>query len=326
MTTQNFLPSNLISEFSKINFKHIEENCLEGLFDRYYPEMIPVQKKKQYHTLWISRWHKIKSFENELVQLQDEIKARNINIVLLKGMSFAHSLYPDLGSRYMSDIDLLVDEKSLHDLENILIGYGYHRVADSKWQANNFKRTFEKPHLETSLVIEAHTRLFFHINFPMVHFLPWIHTPYKILSPEINLVHLVGHLAFSHTFIKFFWMIDIFKFISHNEKVIKWDYFFKLIKKYRLQNSCDMVFFILNRYFHYSSPADLKPLTFMKKLIYTKLITFSFLMENQNLKIRYFLIKHMTKDSLAECIKYDFYWLMDYLKQKINWKTGLKEK
>jgi len=326
MTTQNFLPPNLMSGFTKADFKYIEENCLEGLFDRYFPEIIPVPKKKHYHTLWLSRWHKIKAFENELLNLQDEIKAKNINIVLLKGMSFVHSLYPDLGSRYMSDIDLLIDEKSLNDLEIILINHGYHIVTDSKWKANNFKKTFEKPHLETSLVIEAHTRLFFHISLPLGDFSPWMHAPYKILNPELNLVHLVGHLAFSHTFIKFFWMIDIFKFISLNEKVIKWDYFFELIRKYRLQNSCDIVFFILNRYFDYNNAACIRPLTFLKKIIYKRLITFSFLMENQNLKIRYFLIKHMTKDSYTECIKYDFYWLMDYLKQKINWQSGLKEK
>ena len=326
MTSQNFLPPNLINEFTKADDKDIEENCLEGLFDRYHPEIIPVANRKQYHTLWLCRWHKIKAFENELLSLQDEIKSKNINIVLLKGMSFVHSLYPDLGSRYMSDIDLLVDEKSLNDLEIILISHGYHIVADSKWRANNFKKTFEKPHLETNLVIEAHTRLFFHISLPLVETLPWIHSPYKILSPEISLVHLVGHLAFSHTFIKFFWMIDIFKFISHHEKVIKWDYFFELIRKYHLQNSCNIVFFILNRYFEYHNPACIRPLTFLKKMIYKRLITFSFLMKNQNLKIRYFLIKHLTKDSYTEYIKYDFYWLMDYLKQKINWQSGSKEK
>ncbi|OFZ49693.1 MAG: hypothetical protein A2381_05680 [Bdellovibrionales bacterium RIFOXYB1_FULL_37_110] len=317
----HFLPTNLVHEIQKVDFQTLEEHFLEGLLFKYFPAIIPMERRKNYYRLWVARWNKIRLLENELLSWQAEIKAQDLQVVLLKGMALVHTLYPDLGSRYMSDLDLLIGPNSLPDLERILINHGYHPVKDSKWKANRHKMTYEKQSPDAILIIEVHSRLFFHVDLVTTDLLPWIYSPYKILNIEMNLLHMIGHVAFSHTFIKFFWLIDIYRFISLNEQNINWNYFFKLIEKYRLKNSYAMVFFILKHFFKYQIAHEKTSLTWFKKTIYQHLLTFSFLMENQNLKIRYILIKHLTKDHLWTAIKYDFYWLIDYLNQQLKQKT-----
>ena len=326
MTTSDFLPNGLIREIQKVDFKILEEHCLEGLLFKYFPELIPPEKRNPYYLKWVSRWNKVRLLENELLSWQDEIIQNGIQIVLLKGISLVHSLYPDFGSRYMSDMDVLIEKKSLTALERILTNHGYQPVKESKWEANDHKITYEKTSSDANLIIEVHFQLFYHVDHPVSDFLPWIHPPYKILNSEMNLLHLIGHIAFSHTFIKFLWMIDIYRFISLNEKIINWNYFFELVNKHQLKNSCDMVFFILDNFFKYQVLDGANALSRFKKTIYRQLITFPFLMANQNFKIQYLLVKHLTKDHPWTAIKYDVCWIIDSLNQRLKQKIGSTQK
>jgi hypothetical protein len=233
-------------------------------------------------------------------------------------MAIVSATYPDSGCRFMSDIDILIETKSLQKVEEILISLDFELIKEEKWRANDFKCVWEKKHLSTNIYIEVHTKLFYHVENEN-----WMTKPsnilgLNILSNEDQILHLFGHLAFQHTFLKLYWSFDISLLLKKEEFKISWPVLIKKAKSYQLLNSLKSSLWILQKHFGNNelnkiiNENNLAPNIFLKFCLSKKL-----LWNNSQNGFTYYLTKHLLKDSLGESLKYDFFWLLNKLKKKL---------
>lgn len=73
--------------------------------------------------------------------LADELSARNINFVFLKGLQLAEKFYGDLAYRHVFDLDVLVKKSCLQIVDEIMVGKGYFSEPDL-FQFNKIQKLF----------------------------------------------------------------------------------------------------------------------------------------------------------------------------------------
>lgn len=91
-------------------------------------EKISALPENIHHALrgaYFQTWKKNQGIFNELDILAHEFKRANIPVIILKGACFALTIYPDLGTRPMGDLDLLVPAAKLNEAAEIAKALGY---------------------------------------------------------------------------------------------------------------------------------------------------------------------------------------------------------
>lgn len=80
-----------------------------------------------------------------LVDIARAFAAAGVPLVVLKGLALAETVYPDLGTRVMSDLDLLVRPEDVERAHDLLSGLGYlpDAQADPAGHGEAFVRQFE---------------------------------------------------------------------------------------------------------------------------------------------------------------------------------------
>lgn len=280
----------------RIDENILKEHHLEGF---YYSkiENLPSLKKA-----WLNTW----AHNEVLLTIAKSIQLKFPGLIFLKGISLLEDIYEDIGSRFMSDIDILVPIKYLKDLENYLNLSGFVQIKKSQWYGNDFKIEYNKVENSREINIELHSRLFFHDqkntwNYQISNF--------KKLSIEDNLVHIIGHCGFSHNFQKLYWLVDVYLYFLKYENEIDMDLFLEKIKVLKLKRVFEATLYILNRDF------DLPD----KFKIYQSNSSFHFLLSDEFLKspnqsgLNQYLVKHLIRDSIYESFKYDFFWIRNII-------------
>lgn len=247
----------------------------------------------------------------ELKKLGAAFLSNKIDVYLLKGFSMLGDLYQDLGSRFASDVDLLVDSAQLDKVSEILLSEGYTEIPAIKWMGDNFKYTFEKNIGTIDVTIELHTRLFWHQKIDIEEGSTSHIRGFKKLSNEEQFVHLAGHFAFQHTCLKLFWLVDILKLSSSQSLDIK--KVMVLAKKYKVERSVVLCLNLVNRYGVVLSKKNTLPLSLQDRLL-NYLVNDSFLQSPDKNKLKYYLIKNLLKDSFFYSLKYNYFWLKHKIK------------
>jgi hypothetical protein len=251
------------------------------------------------------------------------MEKKNVTACVLKGIHLLEDLYSDLGSRFMSDIDLLIPLDKVDLFHSILIDNGYKLNPDYKFYGNNFKSDWSKLVGEVEVNIELHTNLFYHTQYnENWNFVNSKIKNFKKLLHEDCIIHLCGHLAFQHTFQKLHWLFDIHFYVEKFGDQIDW----KLLKikseKLKLSRSVNMCLWLNLKYFK-STKYNLS----LKKEWWQLILTKDFLLNPEKNKIQYFIIKHATKDRLLDAFYYDLTWFWHYKVSRI-WKllTGKRKR
>ena len=136
-----------------------------------------------------------------------------------------------------------------------------------------------------------------------------------MLNHSDFLVHIMGHLSYQHTFIKINWLIDIEHFYTKYQAEIDINRVFSLIEALKHQYSYQAVVKALSLY-KIELPR-MKESKLRKSLLHLVLDK-SFLLRPASHKASYFLLKHITKASWLESIKYDIKWLCYQIKMKLK--------
>lgn len=265
----------------------------------------------EFQISWKKNWVNNLIKENLIQNLAPLFLKYKINPILLKGYALNQILYPSEGLRFMSDIDILINTDEEHSVLKIMKESNFIPLKEIKWYGDDFKMTFTKIINGSEVVIEFHTRLFFHIKKQTC----WKKTnlnisPYSILSTEDQFVHLCGHLAFQHSYLKFYWIIDLLYFYQKNINTIDWDLVYKRSRELQLLVSVKQVIWILKKYFNQPVSQKVTKLFKTNSLYVWKLfLTRNILIKDDQRGFNYFMIKHLTKDSLFESIKYDILWM-----------------
>jgi hypothetical protein len=232
-------------------------------------------------------------------------------VVVLKGFALMGDVYEDLGARFASDIDLLVSSYNLPHMILILKKQGYERLKEEKWQGNDFKTIMTKKTDLIEITIEIHTRLFWHTRDENLRFRSSKNFEHlKVLGLEDQLIHLCGHLAFQHTFIKLFWLYDIQNFLHLYSQKIQWPLFWQKAQDLKLTESCQISLYLCN-----PDLVSQAPVSFKQRLL-RFLCTADFLRHPRQRPWRYFLIKLLTKDQWETSLM--------YLIKRTLFKSGLK--
>ncbi len=279
--------------YSPNDFQDLERNKLTGL----YKDVDPCQFKRN--------WLLNQSYFDELSswKLPDSISG-----VILKGGHLIPTYYEHSGQRFMGDIDILVKSDDLSKWHKFLIQQGFADVTKDSWAANSFKKIYLKTSGALEHVIELHTRLFYQEKGSN----QWIGqtpSPYPglfYLGVDDLFVHLCGHLAYQHTFLSLHWFYDIF--LLCKKSAISPSKVENRAREAQVWRSCQIIALLLNEKMGLSLPKELLP---GKVIIFLTrwLINDDFLINPKKSALRYFLVKHLTKDHFYQALAYDLGWL-----------------
>jgi hypothetical protein len=289
--------------------RQLHENGLEGYAFSINQKKIPPELFPKLESAWKKQWisNQIYMKELDLISMTFENKP-----IVLKGAALLRDIYPDFGSRFMSDVDLLVRPDQLQTAIRNLESIGYTPANTSKWWANDFKTVMVKS--SQNLTIELHTKLF--SSEP--EGFEWQTStspagPFLVLNHEDMLVHLIGHLAHQHNFLRLSWLLDIDLYIRKYLTQIDWLRVKDRCQTIRHKNSFGAVLWGLNQYFQ--TPGSVNVLPKCSPLI-THSMTSEFVWTAPRQRIRYYLLKHALKDSFWEAALYDFGWIKNRLWSK----------
>lgn len=147
----------------------------------------------------------------EFRKIAEALKARNVPVIVLKGMHLAAAVYGEIGMREMDDIDILVPRDQLQAAANALVEIGFvsKEPLDVEFWA---QKQHHLPRLlnETNTVVEVHwnvtwpgdSRVLLDLEgvWDRAQTLTIAGCEVLALSPEDLLLHLCIHASYQHMF------------------------------------------------------------------------------------------------------------------------------
>lgn len=296
-------------EFAKETYYNIINQGIEGFIredevhERYFKNISQRNQSTKIRNIIYLNW------ADEFSKIAHKKKWK---VIFLKGIVLLEDIYTEMQHRTLGDIDILISKEIYSNVEQYLIDDGFKKTGEKKWKGNNFKSNLVKTIHGIEVVIELHSRLF--MNEDSIN---WESTPFKNkfsrrLTPTDELVHLMGHLAYQHTFLKIHWLLDIALHLKKYQNELDMNRFHKLNSKLGHKNSTYSVLIALRSF---DIKHDLIKTDLFRRIIFKIFNNKKFLCAPKSHKLNYFIIKHATKSSWYESIKYDILWLCYQLKQ-----------
>jgi MoaA/NifB/PqqE/SkfB family radical SAM enzyme len=177
-----------------------------GYFEYFYQDLINTG-----HENFKSQQRRNIIYEQEAVRLHELFKSENKDLVFLKGITFLEDLYPELGTRFMSDIDCYYKSMDLEWLKTFMGKNSYRYLDTPKGKGNAHKCEFVKKTPFGDVNFEFHNKLFWHREDPGNITIKKMR--FNRLGHEENFVYLCGHYAFLHSCQKLYWLWDIYLFL-----------------------------------------------------------------------------------------------------------------
>ena len=291
--------------------ENLATHGLGGYVYRQHRDHLPADVRDELKKQWNSQWLNFGAFANELAWFAEICAQRKLPVTVLKGMALVGDIYADPGTRSMGDIDLWVRPENWTEVIEIFLAHGFRDISKTRWEANSFKCLLRKSDPSTLEVdVELHQRLFFNET----NLIDWrtveMPTPgLKKLATEDLLVHLMGHLAYQHTFLKLVWLFDIDLLIRKYEK-LDWTRVISLVSQLKQRRSASAVLFACEKHFGTPIPAFVhRELRSFSARAWGTLLNQKFLSSPETHFFRYYTLKHLVKDSWTEALKYNWLWL-----------------
>lgn len=209
---------------------------------------------------------------SQLETLSRHFKAAGIPIVALKGACFALTLYPDIGLRPMSDLDVLVPEALLPKAIKIATELGYKDLLPEVYPGI---RSILKQEVELFLNgsrLELHNNLLVDTSFTFSAPTEWFWKQatlpnsdlqarfegLQILSPEANILYLAAHTVLKHSprraILRQFYDLD--QVIRQHAKTLDWAMMLKQAKTFEWSSALFEAFSTIKEYFTTPVPED----------------------------------------------------------------------
>ena len=182
----------------------------------------------------------------------------NIEVITLKGMVLAESLYKDIGLRQISDIDLLLKYNDIEKAGNLLIELGYKNLN------LKLKRDFHKNKhfifLKNGVIIELHQHIYHYTEKFNIEIDNYWHQAKLYLINGVNTfvlsdidmvqqlcIHLYIHLRKGKfSLISFY---DIKLFIQSLDYIFNWNLLFKKCEYENCLKEISVILLITQKYF-----------------------------------------------------------------------------
>lgn len=184
---------------------------------------------------------------DELNKVLSALNSAGINSIVLAGAALAKTVYPDIGLRPMSDIDLLVHQIDLPIIDKVLSQIGYLMETDRKDETH-----YHNTNPDFTMHIDVHTGLPYldksglteiwskasRINLaaPTDRLSSQTSIEMMILPPEHALIYAATDALMYHGRLSQTCLTDI-KFIIHNTAILfNWPDVIGLVKRYHLES------------------------------------------------------------------------------------------
>ncbi|MBD3355271.1 hypothetical protein GF361_04770 [Candidatus Woesearchaeota archaeon] len=235
--------NNLLNK--KINWEYLFKiSAINKVFDNVFKCLeneIPEENKKKFRDLEkiIVKFNKkhMLAFETVLPSI-----LKYNNIILLKGISFAYTLYKKKRTKPIGDIDLFIDRPVYSTYAGIFLDHcGVPYDVKSKW-----------PYLE----YHHNLNLYQGMNFANMDLNEFWKNAKKIninnysvgiLKPEDNLIYL-SYRYLTKRFGQLYRFVNLYNLINNNN--INWHLLIKNAKKYRLNSSLWINLYLLNKIYN----------------------------------------------------------------------------
>lgn len=279
-------------EFSDSCHKHHIEGVLYYFYDDF-------KSNESFKNVWIQNWHRNDLALKTLVDMLD-LSTLQFSPVLLKGAALLGEVYEDMGSRFMSDIDLLIHPTDFVEVEKQLVKSGFKLINSKKWKANNFKSEWSIHIGETEICFELHSKLYYHCDNEYESFEKEAShlDGYLRLGKLDQFIHLSTHYAFQHTFQSLYWGFDLFFFSQKYLETLEKSKLLIRAKEFKVLNSTLFCLGVLNDHFNVHIDIHKEHLT-------SKKIDADFLWSEERRSFEYLKVKHQTKDSFIQALEYD---------------------
>lgn len=200
-----------------------------------------------------------------------EFRKKNIDVVPLKGIFLAETVYGDISMRQLSDMDILIQRKHIPDGVQILTNMGF--TFDERYKKSDFIQDLrDSKHIpllaKQGIGIELHTSLIIEDKgfcIPMQDF--WTNTKPAKLSdmdclqfhPHYLLIHICMHLDehFVSAKIHFIAYVDILHCITTYTDTIHWDELYELCRNYGCEEQVFSHIYLTSKYLQAHIPAHI---------------------------------------------------------------------
>jgi hypothetical protein len=180
-----------------------------------------------------------------LAEILQAFHAVKIPVVLLKGADLAHSLYPEPGLRWMTDLDLLIHQESFDQALGIVCRQGYHEYLPEAFPGLNRLLSYHTHMVREDRVpvlLELHWSLLGSEAFEYSVSMDWfwenlessetrghknppetLHLAFS-LNSTANLQYLSAHQMLQHggESVTLLWLLDLHRLIMYRGDEIEW--------------------------------------------------------------------------------------------------------
>lgn len=250
-------------------------------------------------------------FQNEFSVLQNQCLLQNIPLIPIKGISFFNRIY-NSSERTLTDIDVYTPLSSLARLREILSSEGYVERQEDKWSATLHKVIFTKYRFDLEITLEVHTQLLANKCVDSWNFI-FDNSKHPLLAPMDEILYLSYHYAEQHTLLHPKWLHDIY-LLTHKSPFLWTKQLWIQATEKHLCSSLVFTAVALNT--KYKMNIEI-PKT-LKSFLAQFLVTTTFIENPNHYRWKYFLIKHLTKDSLFSALHYDLGWVIFFAQQRIK--------
>ncbi len=171
----------------------------------------------------------------ELIRIMKLLEENGVKALAFKGPTLAKLAYGDITLRQYSDLDILIDEKHLYQVAELMVAQDYDPMDSIEFLKNKAKLQVEKNYefygKKNGIKLEIHWRLINSSFFKTFkNYNAWKNTQevtlnktsIRTLDSSFLLIYLCNHGA-SHMWERIEWIADIDRLIRTTQNLIDWD-------------------------------------------------------------------------------------------------------
>ncbi len=204
-------------------------------------------------------------------KVMEVFAAKNIQVIPLKGIYLAETLYKDIGLRQMSDIDLLVKTERAEECIQILSEAGFQESSRHKSEFIKEKGSAKHlpPMVMDDVMVEIHYRMLIDDSVHAVDIEEYWqdakpvslhHSAVLSLSPEHLFQFLCIHLErhFNEGKIKLYHFVDLIGILDAHQNDFNWQKFIQSCVNNQCKRNVFRILFLLEQYFSASFPEHIR--------------------------------------------------------------------
>lgn len=212
----------------------------------------PVQDMLRY--TYAASFLRNRSLFQELDRILDALARAGVPVILLKGADLAASVYPDMGLRPMSDLDLLLPKSDVANAVQAMHSLGYADFREERTRGLDWRTAYDR-----KLVGGARERVAVELHWNLVAGDAVRHSPSidwfwqqteavapgsedwpglkkaLRLTPTAHLLYLTAHLMLQHggAQARLLWYYDLHLLLERSKDRIQWDEFLERSRQFR---------------------------------------------------------------------------------------------